>query len=65
MSTASILIARIRNRERVMANIASRNPETYRSNPYFTSMQAAVIAYRDALHQIERTGVVERETVLV
>jgi hypothetical protein len=64
VSTASIFVARIRNRERVMANIASRNPESYRSNPYYTSLQSAVIAYRDALAQIERVGVTEDEGVL-
>jgi hypothetical protein len=64
VSTASIFVARIRNRERVMANIASRNPESYRSNPYYTSLQSAVIAYRDALAQLERVGVTEDEGVL-
>jgi hypothetical protein len=64
VSTASIFVARIRNRERVMANIASRNPESYRSNPYYASLQSAVIAYRDALAQLERVGVTEDEGVL-
>ncbi len=64
MSTAAILVARIRNRERVMANIAERNPETYRSNPYYSMLQSAVVAYRDALAQLERVGVSEVEPVL-
>jgi len=62
---ASILIARIRNRERVMAGIASRNPHTYRDNPHYASLQSAVAAYRDALSQLERVGVVASEPVLV
>jgi hypothetical protein len=65
MSTAAILVARIRNRERIMANIAGRNPETYRDNPHYTALQSAVAAYRDALTQIERVGVTEDEAVLV
>ena len=65
MSTAAILVARIRNRERVMANIAERNPESYLSNPYYTMLQSAVVAYRDALAQLERVGVSEPESVLV
>lgn len=56
-STAAILIARIRNRERIMANIARRNPETYQQNPYYAQLQSAVYAYRDALTQIERVGI--------
>lgn len=48
-----------------MASIASRNPETYHNNPYYTSMQSAVTAYRDALKQIERGGIVANEAVLV
>jgi hypothetical protein len=64
MSTASILVARIRNRERIMANIAARNPETYRDNPFYTSLQSAVVAYRDALNQLERVGVTEDDVVL-
>jgi hypothetical protein len=64
MSTAAILVARIRNRERVMGNIAARNPETYRDNPFYQSLQAAVAAYRDALAQLERVGVTEEEPVL-
>jgi hypothetical protein len=64
MSTAAIFIARIRNRERVMANIVERNPDTYRSNPHYTMLQSAVVAYRDALTQLERVGVTEDETVL-
>lgn len=65
MSMASIFIARIRNRERVMANIASRNPETYRTNPHYTALQSAVVAYRDALQQLERTATTESKPVLV
>ena len=65
MSTAAILVARIRNRERVMTNIAERNPETYRSNPHDTMLHSAVVAYRDALTQLERVGVTETEPVLV
>ena len=65
MSMASIFIARIRNRERVMANIASRNPETYRTKPHYTGLQSAVIADRDALQQIERVGATESKPVLV
>lgn len=64
MSTAAILVARIRNRERVMANIAERNPETFLTNPYHTMLQSAVVAYRDALTQLERVGVTETEPVL-
>ena len=64
MSTAAVLVARIRNRERVMGNIAARNPESYRENPYYTQLQAAVVAYRDALTQLERVGVTEEDTVL-
>ena len=64
MSTAAILVARIRNRERVMTNIAERNPETYRSNPHYTMLHSAVVAYRDALTQLERVGVTEPEPVL-
>lgn len=64
MSTAAILIARIRIRERVMSNIAERNPETYRANPHYTMLQSAVAAYRDALTQVERVGVAEAEPVL-
>ena len=65
VSMASILIARVRNRERVMAGIASRNPETYRDNPHYASLQSAVVAYRDALVQLERVGVAQTEPVLV
>lgn len=57
VSTAAILVARIRSRERVMENIKHRNPETYRSNPHFQALQSAVVAYRDALNQLERVGV--------
>src|SRR5690349_10127560 len=59
MSTAAILIARIRNRERVMANIQERNPHTYRDNHFYHSLHTAVVAYRDALHHLERVGVRE------
>lgn len=64
MSTAAILIARIRSRERVMANIARRNPDSYLSNPYYGSLNSAVIAYRDALAQLEREGVTHTDLVL-
>lgn len=64
MSTAAVLIARIRSREKVMANIASRNPDTYRHNPYYSSLSSAVTAYRDALSQIEREGVNRQDLVL-
>lgn len=65
MSTAAVLVARIRNRERVMANIQSRNPETYRDNQFYTSLHTAVVAYRDALHHLERIGVREDEVATV
>ena len=64
MSTAAILIARIRNRERVMANIAERNPESFRTNPHYTTLQSAVAAYRDALTQLERVGDTEDHAAL-
>lgn len=64
MSTAAILVARIRNRERVMANIVARNPETYRENPFYLSLHSAVAAYRDALTQLERVVVSDEEAVL-
>jgi hypothetical protein len=64
MSTAAVLIARIRSRERVMSNIARRNPDAFRSNPYYSSLNSAVIAYRDALSQIEREGVNREELSL-
>ncbi|MEZ4520201.1 MAG: hypothetical protein R3A46_00960 [Thermomicrobiales bacterium] len=57
MSTASILIARIRSRERVMANIRHRNPENFGTNPHYLSLKSAVRSYRDALAQIERNGI--------
>lgn len=63
MSTAAILIARIRNRERVMANIAARNPHSYRDNAHYLTLQSAVAAYRDALAQLERVGVAEGEPI--
>ncbi|MFW6074997.1 MAG: hypothetical protein ACOC9Y_05330 [Chloroflexota bacterium] len=62
MSTAAILVARIRSRERVMGNIARRNPESYHTNPHYQSLYAAVTAYRDALNQLERVG--SRNSVL-
>lgn len=64
MSTAAVLVARIRNRERVMVNIAERNPGTYLTNPYYTTLQSAVVAYRDALTQLERVGISEAEPIL-
>ena len=63
MSAAAILIAKIRNRERLMAEIAGRNPETYRDNPYYTALHSAVAAYRDALAQLERTVATAPEAV--
>jgi hypothetical protein len=57
MSTATILIARIRSRQRLMAAIRQRNPQTFGSNPYYLSLQRAVRSYRDALAQIERGSV--------
>ena len=64
MSTAAVLIARIRSRERVMANIARRNPDTFRSNPYYSSLNSAVLAYRDVLGRIERDGINREELAL-
>jgi hypothetical protein len=63
MSMAAVLVARISNRERVMENIMSRNPHTYRDNPYYTQLQGAVVAYRDALNQLERVTTGEAEVV--
>lgn len=63
MSTAAILIARIRSRERVMHNIVRRNPESYRTNPYYQALQSAVVAYRDSLTQLERLGVGQSDLV--
>jgi hypothetical protein len=60
---AAVLVARIRNRERVMENIMARNPETYRDNPYYTQLQGAVVAYRDALNQLERVTIGGAEVV--
>lgn len=57
MSTATILIARIRSRQRLMAAIRDRNPETFGSNPHYLTLQSAVRSYRDALCQIERGGI--------
>jgi hypothetical protein len=57
MTTAAILIARIRSRERVMENIIRRNPESYSTNPHYIALHTAVRSYRDALTQIERAGV--------
>jgi hypothetical protein len=54
VSTAAVLFARIRHRERVIDNIVTRNPDTYRDNPYYAQLQSAVVAYRDALQQLER-----------
>ena len=56
MSTAAILIARIRSRERLMGSIRDRNPENFATNPHYLSLQSAVRSYRDALAQIERFG---------
>ena len=56
MTTAAILIARIRSRERLMASIRERNPQTFDTNPHYLSLQSAVRSYRDALAQIERLG---------
>jgi hypothetical protein len=64
MSMAAVLVARIRNRERVMESIKSRSPETYRDNPFYTQLQGAVVAYRDALSQLERVATGEPEAVL-
>ncbi len=64
MSTAAVLIARIRSRERVMANIARRNPDTFRSNPYYSSLNSAVLAYRDVLSRIERDGINREDLAL-
>jgi hypothetical protein len=61
MTTAAILIARIRSRERVMENIARRNPDSHHSNPYYVALKASVRSYRDALVQLERSGVVGQE----
>jgi hypothetical protein len=59
MSTAAVLVARIRNRERVMASIQERNPHDYHHNPFYTKLHSAVVAYRDALHHLERVAVRE------
>ena len=64
MSIAAVLIARIRSRERVMANIARRNPDTFRTNQYYGSLNSAVDTYRDALSQLEREGSNRDELVL-
>ena len=49
-----------------MANIAERNPETYRTNPHYTTLHSAVVAYRDALAQLERrVELTQAEPVLV
>ena len=45
-------------------DIAERNPESYRENPYYAQLQGAIVAYRDALKQIERVGSVEEQAVL-
>ena len=65
MSTASVLVARIRNRERVMAGIQERNPHDYQQNPFYTKLHSAVVAYRDALHHLERVAVREDEVEVV
>ena len=54
MSAATILIARIRSRQRLMAAIRERNPETFGTNSHYLSLQSAVRSYRDALTHIER-----------
>jgi hypothetical protein len=64
MTTAAILIARIRGRERVMQNIILRNPESYSTNPYYIALHTAVCSYRDALAQIERAGIAGHELTL-
>lgn len=56
MTTASILIAKIRSRQRLMAAIRDRNPQTFGSNPHYLSLQSAVRSYRDALAKIESTS---------
>ncbi len=56
MSAATILIARIRSRQRLMAAIRERNPQTFGTNPHYLSLQSAVRSYRDALAQIERSA---------
>lgn len=61
MSTATILIARIRSRERLMAAIRQRNPQTFGENPHYLTLQSAVRSYRDALAQIERAGITSPE----
>jgi len=48
-----------------MSNIIERNPESYRENPYYMQLQGAVVAYRDALKQLERIGSFEEQSVLV
>lgn len=64
MTTAAILIARIRSRERVMENIIRRNPETYSTSPHYIALHTAVQSYRDALAQLERTGIAGHELTL-
>lgn len=64
MSLAAVFIARIRGRERVMANIARRNPDTYRTNQYYSSLNTSAVAYRDALAQLERESMNRAELVL-
>lgn len=56
MTTATILIARIRSRQRLMSAIRDRNPDTFGTNPHYLALQSAVRSYRDALSQIERAG---------
>lgn len=46
-----------------MQSIARRNPESYRTNPYYQTLQSAVVAYRDSLTQLERLGVGQSDLV--
>lgn len=46
-----------------MHNIVRRNPESYRTNPYYQALQSAVVAYRDSLTQLERLGVGQSDLV--
>lgn len=47
-----------------MSNIAERNPESYRENPYYAQLQGAVVAYRDTLKHLERVGSFEEQPAL-
>jgi hypothetical protein len=40
-----------------MQSIVRRNPEAYRTNAYYQTLQSAVVAYRDSLTQFERLSV--------